>query len=379
MRKILYISGTRADYGVMRSVLQNINQHPELELEIVATGMHLMPEFGFTINEVRGDGFKVYELNAIYEEDYKGSMANFIGKFIQLLSKKIYEINPDIILLMGDRGEMLAGAIVGAYLTLPVVHLHGGEITSTVDEFVRHAITKLAHIHLPATELSAKRIIKMGEERWRVNVVGAPGLDSIFNEKLLTKEEICERLDLNSQKPIFLVIQHPVTMDIEEAKEQMKETMEAIKELKQQTVVIYPNADAGGRRMIKIIEQYRGYPFIKIYKNLTHRVYISLMKNADVMIGNSSSGIVEAPSLKLSVVNIGERQEGRERANNVFDVEPDRDKILKAIKKAMSKRFKEKIKKCKNPYGNGKTGPIVSDILAKIKIDKKLLHKKLAY
>ena len=195
MRKILYITGTRADYGLMRSVLREIESHPRLELEIAATGMHLMEEFGRTIEEVKKDGFKIHEIDATYEKDDKESMLNFIGKFIQLLAKKIEEINPDIILLLGDRGEMLAGAIVGAYLTIPTAHLHGGEVTSTVDELARHAITKLAHIHLPPTEKSAERIIKMGEDPLNVFVVGPPGIDSILNENLIEPTELSKKYD----------------------------------------------------------------------------------------------------------------------------------------------------------------------------------------
>lgn len=378
-RKILYISGTRADYGLMRSVLKAIERSPNLDLEVIATGMHLMPEFGMTINEIKNDGFKVHEINAIYEKDNKESMANFIGNFIKLLTKKVKEIKPDIILLLGDRGEMLAGAIVGAYLTIPVAHLQGGEVTSTIDEFSRHAITKLAHIHLPATKKSARRIIKMGEDKWRVHVVGAPSLDTILNENLMSKKEICRKLNLNPEDPVFLVIQHPVTIETKKSGKYMKETMDAIKELGQQMVVLYPNADAGGRKMIRVIEKYRRYPFIHIHKNLPHELYLSLMKNADVLIGNSSSGIIEAPSFKLPVVNIGSRQEGRERADNVIDVGYDKEEIKEAIKKALSKEFKEKVKNLKNPYESKDVGKKIANILAKIKINKRLLQKKLSY
>jgi len=378
-RKILYISGTRADYGLMKSVLREIEQNPKLNLEIIVTGMHLMKEFGITLREIEKDGFKIHKINVIYEEDNKESMANFIGKFIQLLTKKIKKIKPDIILLLGDRGEMLAGAIVGAYLTIPVAHLHGGEITSTVDEFSRHAITKLAHIHFPATKKSAERIIKMGEEPWRVHVVGAPGLDTILNSKLLSRDEIGKKFPIKSKEPFILLIQHPVTTEIEEAGKQMEETMKAIKELKINTIVIYPNSDAGGRKIIKVIKKYSNEKFIHSYKSINHLDYLSLMKHAAVMVGNSSSGIIEAPSFKLPVVNIGIRQEGRERANNIIDVPYNKEKIKKAIKIALSKEFKVKLKKCKNPYGDGKTGKRVANILAKIKIDKKLLQKRLSY
>lgn len=379
-RKILYITGTRADYGLMKSVLKAIEEHPKLELEIVATGMHLMPEFGMTIKEIKKDGFKIHEIDATYENDNKESMTNFVGKCIQLLTKKIKEIKPDIILLLGDRGEMLAGAIVGAYLTIPVAHIHGGDITSTVDEPIRHAITKLAHIHFPATEKSAERIIKMGEDQSRVFVVGAPGLDTILSEKLIAPDELSKRYYLDLSKPILLVVQHPVTTEIEGAHEQIRETLEAVLELKHQTVFVYPNADAGGRKMIEVIKEYEEYPFINSFKSIPHREYLSLMGIAGVMIGNSSSGIIEAPSFGLPVVNIGSRQEGRQRAENVIDVDYDKEQIKAAIKKALyDEDFKEKVKNCKNPYGDGKAGVNIADVLSKIKIDKNLLQKRLSY
>ena len=379
-RKILYITGTRADYGLMKSVLKEIKKHPELELEIVATGMHLMEEFGMTINEIKKDGFKIHEIDATYENDNKESMANFIGKFVQLLTKKVKEIKPSIILLLGDRGEMLAGAIVGAYLTIPVAHLHGGEITSTVDEFSRHAITKLAHIHFPATENSAERIIKMGEDPSNVFVVGAPGLDSILNENLIEPTKLSEKYNLDLSKPILLLVQHPVTTEVEDAPTQIRETLEAISELRYQTILIYPNADAGGRKMIEVIKGYEKYPFIKSFKSIPHKEYLSLMRIASVLTGNSSSGIIEAPSFGLPVVNIGSRQEGRERTENVINVDYNKEQIKAAIKEALyDEDFKRIARNCKSPYGDGKASIRIADILSKIKMDKRLLQKRLTY
>jgi len=379
MKKVLYISGTRADYGLMESVLKHIDQHSNLKLEIIATGMHLMEEFGYTIAEIK-KSFTVHSINAIYENDDKESTVNFIGKFILLINKKIKDIKPDIILLLGDRAEMLAGAIIGAYLTIPVVHLHGGDVTSTVDELSRHAITKLAHIHLVATEKSRERIIRMGEEPWRIYVVGAPGLDKIVNHRLIPKKELFNELNLDPFKITLLVIQHPVTTETENADEQMVETMEAIKQLGYQTIVIYPNADAGGRKIIQVIEKYRTLPFVRIYKNLNRLTYLSLMSYVNVMIGNSSSGIIEAPSFGLPVVNIGTRQEGRERGKNVIDVEYNKSKIIKAINKALNdKEFLAEVKKCENPYGDGKAGPRVAEILSRIEITPQLLQKKITY
>lgn len=379
-RKILYITGTRADYGLMRSVLFEINNSTSLDLEIIVTGMHLMDEFGMTVNEIKEDGFHYHTLNAIFEEDDKASMAKFVGTTICLLTDKIKDIHPDLILLLGDRGEMLAGAIVGAYLNIPTAQLHGGEITSTVDEYVRHAITKLVNIHFPATQKSAERILAMGENPENIYLVGAPGLDYILNIELRDLSEIIHNYNLDISKPIILMIQHPVTLESNYASKQISETLNAISELEYQTLIIYPNADAGGREMIKEIKKYEHLPFIQSFKNIPRKDFISLMKISSVMVGNSSSGIIEAPSFKIPVVNIGSRQKNRERAQNVIDSDYDRDEIKKAIKKALNDvKFRDELKNCQNPYGEGNTAIKIVEILKNINIDENLLNKALNY
>ncbi len=377
MRKILYISGTRADYGLMRPVLFAIKKHPGLKIEIVATGMHLMPEFGRTIKEVIRDGFKVYSLFAVYRDDTPASMVNFCGEFILKLNRAVAKIKPDAILILGDRLEMLAAAIVGAYRMIPVAHIHGGDATSTVDEFARHAISKLSHLHFAVTPNSAKRILAMGEEPWRVHVVGAPGLDDILHEELISKASLAKRYGLDLSAPMVLVVQHPVTLEIKQAALQMRRTMEAVKEFAQQAIVVYPNADAGGRAMIRVIEQYRKYPFIKIYQTIPRKDYLSLMKIAGVIVGNSSSGIIEAPSFHLPVVNIGSRQSGREKAENVIEVGYDKNQIRQAIKKAIyDKKFRKRVTDCKSPYGDGQANKRIVSILSNLKVDEKLLQKR---
>jgi len=339
-----------------------------------------MKKFGYTVDEIKKDRFKIHKINAIYERDNKESMADFIGKFIQLLTKKLTKIKPDIIMLLGDRSEMLAGAIVGTYLSIPVAHIHGGEVTSTADEVVRHAITKLCQIHFPATKKSAKRIIKMGENFTKVYVVGAPGLDQIINKNLFSKKETFRRLGLENNKKTAIVIQHPVTMESDKAEYHVKETLESIKDLGLQAVIIYPNADAGGRKIIRTIQNYKNNKNFRIFRSIERKLFLSIMKHADVMIGNSSSGIIEAPSFKLPVVNIGTRQEGRERANNIIDTGYEKEEIKKSIKKALyDEKFINRIKRCKNPYGDGKSGKRIAEILSKIKINKKLIQKKIVY
>lgn len=375
-RKILYISGTRADYGLMREALLVIKNSPLLDLEIAVTGMHLMPEFGKTVNEIKKDGFKIDEIDAVFEKDSKESMANFIGKFIQLLAFKTKKIRPDIILLLGDRPEMLAGAIVGAYLTIPVAHIHGGDITGTVDDVVRNAITKLSNIHFPATKKSAERIIKMGENKKRVFITGAPGLDAIINEKIISPKLIAKKYHIDLSKPILLVIQHSVSGEINHAPMQIHQTMLAIKALGLQSLVVYPNADAGGRSMIKVIEKYKKYPLIKIFKNISRLEYLSLLNVVSAMVGNSSSGIIETAPFCLSVINIGTRQEGREKTKNVIDVGYRKKEIIKAVKFALSPKFKRMVKGVKSPYGNGRAAQKIGQILSNIEINQNFLHKK---
>ncbi|MBR1368139.1 UDP-N-acetylglucosamine 2-epimerase [Methanocalculus chunghsingensis] len=375
-RKILYITGTRADYGLMRSVLRRIHEHPDLSLDIVVTGMHLMDEFGHTIDEIQNDGYSYHTVDVRYEDDTQAAMAIFIGRFIEKLTSIVSAIKPDVILLLGDRGEMLAGAIVGVYLSIPVAHIHGGEISSTVDDTARHAITKLASIHFPATEESKQRILNMGENPSRIYVVGAPGLDQILEERLLSKDELAEKYHLDFSKPVVMVIQHPVTLEVEEAGIQIRETLEAVVSLECHTIVIYPNADAGGRAMINVIQEYSQYSFIQIFQSICHRDYLSLLKEIKILVGNSSSGIIEAASFGLPVINIGTRQQGRQRGINVTDAIYDRNQIKTKIQSILGdEKLLIAIKKQLNPYGDGHCGERIVQLLHSITINNELLEK----
>jgi UDP-hydrolysing UDP-N-acetyl-D-glucosamine 2-epimerase len=308
-------------------------------------------------------------------------MAEFVGNLIVYLTKKVREIRPDIILLLGDRGEMLAGAIVGNYTGIPVAHIHGGEITSTVDEPVRHAITKLAHLHLPATKKSARRIIRMGEKTSRVHVVGAPGLESILSGVFTPKAKLVKKYRIKPHQPLVLVVQHPVSAEVADAAQQMRATLTAVAGLQYQALVMYPNADAGGRQMIGVIEDFcRKNHMIHAYKNLPHDDYLGLLKIASVLVGNSSSGIIEAPSFHLPVVNIGTRQEGRERAGNVIETGYTEQEISAAIKKAISDQmFLQKLRRCRNPYGSGDSSRRIVDVLRHITFIKNDIQKKNFY
>lgn len=381
MRKIAVITGTRAEYGILKSVLKEIEANAGLQLSLIVIGMHLSLEFGYTVGEINRDGFKIgAKIAVLHSEDTKVSMAKSIGECLSRTAEALEKIKPDILVVLGDRSEMLVGAVAATYMGIPIAHIHGGDVSGNVDEPVRHAITKLAHIHFAATEESAERIKRMGEEPWRVHVVGAPGLDLILGQKASEPEKIAAKYGLDLSKPVLLAVQHSVVTEAEEAASQIRQTLEAIKDLGFQTVLIYPNADAGGRRMIKVIKEYEMLPLLKTYKSVAHEDYLGLMRLASVMVGNSSSGIIEAPSFGLPVVNIGTRQIGRQRAGNVIDVDYDKQEVTKAIKKALDdKRFREKVKRCENPYGDGKAGKRIAKILSEIKLNKKLLEKRMAY
>ena len=381
-RKIAVVTGTRAEYGLLYPVIKAIEVHPYLKLSLVVTGMHLSHEFGYTVNEIEKDGFAIDDrVDMLLSSDTPDAMATSIGLGIIGMAQTWEHLKPDIILVLGDRVEPLAAAISGAYMNIPVAHVHGGDTgKGGLDESARHAITKFAHIHFPATERSAERIIRMGEDEWRVHTVGSPALYVILNLQLLSSESVAEKFGLDLSRPLVLALQHPVTTQVKEAAGQMRETLEAIVEIGYPTVLIYPNADAGGRSMIGEIKRYESHSFIKTFKSLPRSEYLSLMKVASVMLGNSSSALIDAPSFGLPAVNIGIRQEGRERGRNVIDAGHNKLEIIKAIQKALTDRdFSSELSKCENPYGDGKAGPRIAEVLSKLRITPQLLQKKINY
>jgi GDP/UDP-N,N'-diacetylbacillosamine 2-epimerase (hydrolysing) len=382
VKKIAVVTGSRAEYGILSPVLKAIQARRDLVLSLVVTGMHLSHEFGYTVQDIEKDGFKIdARVDMLPSRDTLGAMAESVGKGIMGMVQTWEQIKPDIVLLLGDRVEPLAAAIAGAYMNIPVAHIHGGDNPRAgLDEYARHAITKFAHIHFPATLKSAERVIKMGEDEWRVHMVGSPALDNILNEPTLSPEALAERLKIDLSRPLILLIQHPVTTQVDEATNQMRETLEAIVEIASPTVLLYPNSDAGGRRMIEVIKEFEKFAFIKTFPSLPRQEYLSLMKAAGVMVGNSSSGIIEAPSFGLPAVNIGIRQEGRERGKNVIDVGHNKREIIKAINKALTDReFLVEVKKRQSPYGDGKASQRIAEILSKVEITPELLQKKITY
>lgn len=380
MRQICAITERRADYSKLKPVLQQISEDPELGLQLIVTGHHLLPKVGHTVELVETDGFNIIAKIPMFsgeEMDTGAEMARAMGRVMMGITDVLEKAAPDIMLVGFDLGAHLAGAIAAAHMNIPVAHIEGGERTGSIDESLRHATTSFAHLHFVSNEDSAKRLIRMGENPRYVFDFGCPSLDSLLNMEFISPEELARQFDIDISSPLILVLHHPVTSEAEEATEQVRLTLEAVKKTGEQTIFIYPNIDAGGRRIIDVIEGTK----VQAYKNLPFEVYTSLMNLAAVLVGNSSSGIIEASSLKLPAINIGSRQQGRMQAGNVINTGYNAEEIYDAIMKAIyDKEFREKVKDCKNPYGDGKASARIVDTLKTINLlDPALTQKRLAY
>ena len=380
MRKIAVVTGTRAEYGYLKPLMQAIDKDKELELVPIITGMHLLSGFGNTYKLVEKDFPQSVKIQMSLKGDNLKDMASYLSSGIENFSNYLSENPPDILVVLGDRSESLAAALTAMYLNIPIAHINGGDVSGgTIDESIRHAITKIAHIHLAHTKENALRIEKMGEDKKRIFITGALTLDTILNKKLQTKERIFKKYKLNLNKTTFLVVHHPVTTLKDKGYSEFKELFSALDELQKQTIMLYPNCDAGCKQFITLIEE-NNNDYLHKFKNLLHEDYLSLMKSVDLMIGNSSSGIIETPSFKISVINIGNRQQGRERSDNILDVKPQKNEIIKAIGFIMNnKSFQKKAKKCVNKFGDGKASQKIVNILKKIQINDDLIQKQITY
>jgi UDP-N-acetylglucosamine 2-epimerase (non-hydrolysing)/GDP/UDP-N,N'-diacetylbacillosamine 2-epimerase (hydrolysing) len=381
MRKIAIVTGTRAEYGYLKPLMEAVEKDDSLELIPILTGMHLLADYGNTYKIVEKDFPKSIKIPMKLKGDSLADMAYYLSDGVKNFTEYFEKNHPDIIIVLGDRSESLAVALSAMYLNIPIAHINGGDVSGgTVDESIRHAISKIAHIHFTHTIENAKRLEKMGEEKHRIFVTGALTLDTILNKKLPTKDDVFRKYGMDPNIPTLLVVQHPITTLADKGYSQMKELILSIDELKKQTVLLYPNCDAGSQSIIKLIKQYENRNYLNIFKNLPHEDYLIMMKSANVMLGNSSSGIIESPSFKIPVINIGKRQEGRTRSSNILDVEPKKEKILEAIDFVTNnKEFLEKIQSCRNEFGDGKAAGKIVKILKDININEKLIQKKLTY
>jgi len=367
MKKIVYISGSRSDYSPMRLTLMKLDKL--VDLTVIATCMHLSPKFGLTVKEIEKDGLKIKKVYMFMDnkDSLEGMVESFSTGILGTL-RAIEEISPNIIFLEGDRGESLAGATVGAYLNTPIVHHGGGDRSGSIDNKIRNAITMLADYHLAGNRYSYRQLLKMGIPKEKLFLVGEPGLDDVYSKDFCPKKEIIKKYGINPKNPCILLIQHPNTNEYRDAGKQIKETLNAIKELRIQTIGIYSNADAGGRIINKTLEEYsKNSPFLKVYPHIERKEFLGLMNTCDLMVGNSSAGIVELPSFKKPFVCIGTREKRRLRAGNIIDVGYKKKEITDAINKALNnKEFKKRLEGIRNPYGDGKSSSRIVEIIFKI-------------
>jgi len=376
-KKILVVTGTRAEYGLLKSTIDEIIKSKKLKLRLLVTGMHTLKKHGLTVNEIKKDKIPVSCAVKVSEHD---DMLTSLAKEITGINKYCLKEKPDLIVVLGDRDEPFAGAIVGGHLKIPVAHIHGGDVTGyVVDEYIRHAITKFSHLHFTATQKSYQRVLKLGEEKWRVFNVGAPGLDNLEQIKYLTKEKFAKEFNLNINKKWILIVQHPTPLDKELIVDQIKPALKTVSELNAEKIIIYPNNDTGSKIIINEINKYKNKKSYHLYKNLKRNDYLHLLKYADILIGNSSSGIIESGFFKLPTINIGDRQKGRECGKNIIHVDYNEKEIRKAIELGLSSKFNKICKNIKNPYGNGTAGKRIIGIMEKHINKKDLFYKKFTY
>jgi UDP-N-acetylglucosamine 2-epimerase (non-hydrolysing)/GDP/UDP-N,N'-diacetylbacillosamine 2-epimerase (hydrolysing) len=376
-RKIAVVTTSRADYSHLYWVLVELSRRSNMEIALIAMGPHLSAEFGNTWEDIVRDGFApAMTIECLLSSDSDVGMAKTIGVATLGLADYLGKLRPDLILLIADRYEMLAPASVALALRIPIAHIEGGDVSlGAIDEAVRNAITKLSHIHLTTMESARQRVISMGEEPWRVHVVGSPSLDHLTKAALLSREEVEGRLAISLQEETIAIIYHPVTLSRDTLCE-MDELLAALAGLPQNLLFISPNSDAGSRELLERVAAFAaGRPNVRFITSIDHRTYLSLLQFLAVLAGNSSSGIMEAASFKLPVVNVGIRQKGRERGSNVLDCAADRAAIRSAIDKARSGAFRASLSNLKNPYGDGHAGERIADILSSADLSEALLEK----
>ena len=379
MRTIGVITVARSDYGIYRPILRKIQDSPDLKLYLIVTGMHLSPEFGMTVQEIEDDGFTINDrVEMLLSSDSPEGIGKSIGLGVIGFAQLFAHFRPDILLVLGDRFEMLTGVLAALPHKIPIAHLHGGETTEgAIDEAIRHSITKMSHLHFVSTETYKQRVIQLGEAPWRVTVSGAPGLDNLSSIDFLSRHQLEVKLNLSLAQPPLLVTYHPVTLEYETTAEQIQNVLTALEQVNLPVVFTYPNADTNGRIIIEAIEQYvQSHSNSRAVQSLGTQAYFSLMKHAAAMVGNSSSGIIEAASFALPVVNIGNRQRGRVRGENVIDVGCKANEIVGGIRQAQSPKFRQRIANIINPYGTGNAASIIINQLESVMIDQDLIQKQ---
>ena len=376
----MFITGSRGEWGYIRPILNLIKSRQDVKAVLVVTNMHLLPSYGNSYKEIENDGIKIdYKVHMSLDGYSHYTQAKSLAIFLNSLPDIIEKEKPDWILLSGDRGEQLMGAIAGSYTYTPVAHIQAGELSGNIDGMTRHAIGKFTHMHFAANQDAADRLIKLGEESFRVHNVGAPQIDEIVNSTYTELDEIEKKLLVNIRDGYLLAVMHPVTEEADKAGKQAEIFIKALNRINLPKVVILPNNDAGSTNVKKAINSFRFGEYY-MYANLKREDYLGLLKNCRCIVGNSSSGLLEAPSFQVAAVNIGRRQNLRFRGINVIDVNFEEDAIVGAMEKAMSPDFQKMLKEnCINPYGDGHSSQRILDLLVNTKVDTNWLVKSLTY
>jgi len=376
-RRIGVITTSRADYSHLYWPLRELSAHPQVALGVFALGAHLSPAFGSTLKEIERDGFPIQaRIECLLSSDTDTGMAKTIGVAILGLADALTAWRPDLLLLIADRYEMLAPASVALALRIPIAHIEGGEVSQgAIDDQVRNALTKLAHIHFTSTPTARRRVIAMGEEPWRVHHAGAPSLDHLRRSALLDRPALEAKLGLTLTSPSILVAYHPVTI-LNDTTAEADALFAALAEAHGQLIFVYPNSDAGSYALLQLTKRLAATrPATSIFVNLDAVTYWSLLANVDAMAGNSSSGIMESASFALPTVNVGMRQQGRERARNVIDAPADTSAILAAIHRSLSPGFRESLRGMSNPYGDGTAAKTIAHVLTSVPIEGLLIKQ----
>ena len=373
MKTVCVVTGTRAEYGLLRWVMEGIQKSPLLNLQLVVTGMHLSPEFGLTVNDIKSDGFVVDRcVEMLVSSDTPTGITKSIGLGLTGFADVMADLEPDLVLVLGDRYEIMAAAISAMIARVPLAHLHGGEATEgSIDEAIRHSITKMSHLHFVAADEYRNRVIQLGEQPRSVFKVGGLGIDNIRNLDLLDRDILEESLGLQFKERNLLITFHPVTLESKSCQYQMAELLAALHDL-EDTYLIFtmPNSDTDGRVLFQQIQKFVSeHNNASVFTSLGQLRYLSCIAQVDAVIGNSSSGLAEVPSFKKATINIGDRQRGRMKARSVIDCLPERSAILQALEKIYLDEFQQKLKSVVNPYGEGGASESIVEILESANLD----------
>lgn len=382
-RRVLGITAIRSEYFLQRPILRAIVEHPDLELSLVVTGAHLSPLHDYTVREIEADGFPIAaRIESLLYSDHDAARLKGAATQLQVLAHVVDERRPDWLLVPADREESMTLALCGTYMGIATAHYGAGDrVVGNADDMIRHAVSRVSHLLLTTHEDARQRLIRAGEEPWRVHNVGHAGLDRIRSARQLAPSDLAAALGVKRIEDRYAVIvQHPLSSEMADAGKQIRETLTAALSLGLQLFVSYPNSDPGSQEIIEVIEEYHADPRVHVFKNIPDTEFVNLLRGATVLLGNSSLGLLEAPYLKLPVVNVGRRQTGRRHSSNVFFVPANHEAIVQQVRVILEDdETKRSLNDCENPFGDGKTGERVAGLLASVALDNKLLNKDLSY